>query len=411
MRSRCINIDWLEVYALEDPSRYPCDADYFRRQGLMVRERDFGTRVYAEMFTILDDHDIPLLEIRRHPYSDKSKDGGFFPPESCHVRLCNSTCYRDDAIDLLRNFLATYNYEFKRIYRIDICLDFVRFDKGDDPNKFLQRFMQGRYSKINQSNVSAHGVDQWNGRTWNSISWGQAKSMVSTKMYCKSLELQQVKDKPYVRQAWFESGLIDDPVNMTKRQEDGTITKPDVWRVEFSLKSSAQRIIKLERDGNKNNAVILPHTLTMYDTRLKLLTAFASLSQHYFHFKIYEPDKRKDRCQDKVLFEFSAIDTFYKIDRLASHTPKTKPLDRLITLLRNFYATHPKPEVFQATENLIEMIETIKLSEMYNSNEFDRHIKAMQLTIKRRLMGIKTKDATQELHDLEAMISANPELF
>lgn len=408
---RCVNIDWLEVYVLEDENLFPVDADYYRRKGYFVREREYGTRVYAQMFTILDERDRPLLEIRRAPYSLKGRDGGFFPRESCHVRLCNNTCYRTDAVSFLRDFLELHNYKYRKIYRLDICLDFVRFDKGDEPNKFLQRFMQGRYAKVNQANISAHGIDQWNGRLWNSVSWGNAKSMVSTKMYCKSLELAQTHDKPYIKQAWFHCGLIDDPINMTKKQSDGTITKPDVWRVEFSIKSSANRWFRIETDTRKKGEIILPHSLAMYDNQTKLLTAFASLAQHYFHFKKYEAEKRKDRCEDKVLFDFKGTDTFYKIDRLASHKCNAKPLVRLKTLLHYFYEMHPQIEVSKAVDTLIDMIEFYMLRDMSNESTLNREIKAMQLLIKQRLMGIKDKAPAQQLEELEALLDNNLELF
>lgn len=408
---RCVNIDWLEIYALESMELFPCDANYFRSKGYFLKEREYGTRVYAQMFTIIDERDRPLIEIRRKPYSVKGRDGGFFPPESCHIRLANSTCYRDDAVTFLREFMAEHKYTFKKIYRLDVCLDFELFDRGDEPNLFLQRFMKGRYSKVNQANISAHGVDQWNGRLWNSVSWGNPKSMVSTKLYCKSLELAQVKDKPYIRQAWHEAHLIDDPVNMLKRKKDGTIYKPDIWRVEFSVKSSGQKIVKIDKNGDVDKPIILPHTLSMYDTKMKLLTIFASLAQHYFHFKIYEPEKRKDRCEDKVLFDFSALDTFYKIDRLASHTAKTKPMDRLIVLLQNFYTCHPIPEVGKPVNELIEIIESYKLKAMYDTPESLKHFRAMQLAIRNRLKGNRVKDAAEELRDLETMLQNNPELF
>ena len=41
---RCVNIDWLEVHVME-PIGDPHDADYYRRVGLTVSERGYGTRV------------------------------------------------------------------------------------------------------------------------------------------------------------------------------------------------------------------------------------------------------------------------------------------------------------------------------------------------------------------------------
>ena len=38
----------------------------------------------------------------------------------------------------------------------------------------------------------------------------------------------------------------------------------------------------------------------------KILVMFASLARHYFRFKKYEENKRKDRCKDKILFDFDS---------------------------------------------------------------------------------------------------------
>lgn len=411
MKQRCINLDWLEVYALESNDRYPCNADYYRNRGYNVVERDYGTRIYAEMFTICDAHGQPCIEIRRNPFSNKSKDGGMFPAESCHLRLHNSMCYLNNAVSYLREFMALNCYIFKKIFRLDICNDFEYFDRGDDPDKFLQRFIQGRYSKVNQANISAHGKDQWSGRTWNSVSWGQPKSMVSTKMYNKTMELSEARDKPYIKQAWFMCHLIDNPVDMTKRKEDGTIYKPVIWRVEFSIKSSAQKWFIIERNFGKKGKIPMPHSLDMYDTREKLLQVFASLAMHYFHFKIYEDGVRKDRCRDKILFDFSALDTFYTVDRLASHTANNTVAQRLLAYLRNYALCHPYGEGYNLTKELIKIIEREILRNMNNPDYSHADIIALQQLIAQRIQGIKQDSIQQQLNDILTTIKSNPQLF
>lgn len=361
-KERCINIDWLEVYCLEDIRLYPCDAAFFRAKGWQVLEREYGTRVYAQMFTLLDTTGQPMFEIRRAPLSDQAKDGGLFPSESCHIRVTNQYCYHPDIISLLRQFLARYNYQLKRIFRLDICLDFIEFDRHDDPARFVARYMAGKYSKINQSNISAHGTDQWSQRCWNSLSWGRPKSMVSTKLYCKSLELQQVHDKPYIRLAWFTSHLVDDPINLIKYDSGGNPTHPDIWRVEFSIKSSAKHWFIVERSTGKKGKIGLPHTLDQYDTPQKLLTAFASLAQHYFHFKHYQEGVRKDRCQDKILFDFSPLDLYYRLDRLVAHTSKMRPLDRLISIINNYRETHHQPDIKAACDVILNSLRNERLN-------------------------------------------------
>ena len=67
MISRCINIDWLEVYCLESNEYFPLNADFYIQHGFDVRQRDYGTRVWGEMFTIMGTDGERLLEVRRAP--------------------------------------------------------------------------------------------------------------------------------------------------------------------------------------------------------------------------------------------------------------------------------------------------------------------------------------------------------
>lgn len=393
---RCVNIDWLELYCLESPNVYPCNADFYRRQGYGVRERDYGTRQYREMFTIVDRDGLPWIEIRRNPVAGEDAKGvkGMFSPYSCHIRLSNVACYSNEPVIKLEDFLFQYQYDVSRIFRLDICLDFERFDKGDDPSDVLNRYLKGKYTKINQSNISAHGRDLWDGRKWNSVSWGNPKSMVSTKMYNKTMELQTAKDKPYIRYAWQMAGLVDDYINMTKTKTNGSTYKPDIWRVEFSIKSSARAWYIVEDNTHrKAKQIALPHSLNLYETREQLLTAFACLSHHYFHFKHYQANRRKDRCQDKVLFVFDKEDTVYKIDRLITDRPRNNAEDTLKARLEQYREHRANKAIYDACQTIIDSITDDQLGASLV------HFSAEEIRILRRLINLRTPRPTNSYDD------------
>lgn len=393
---RCVNIDWLELYCIESPNVYPCNAEYYRKQGYDVRERDYGTRQYREMFTIVDRDGLPWIEIRRNPVAGEDAKGvkGMFNPYSCHIRLSNVACYSNDPVVKLEDFLFQYQYDVSRIFRLDICLDFERFDKGDDPSDVLNRYLKGKYTKINQSNISAHGRDLWDGRKWNSVSWGNPKSMVSTKLYNKTMELQTAKDKPYIRYAWQMAGLVDDYINLTKTKANGSTYKPEIWRVEFSVKSSARAWYVIEDNTHrKTKQVALPHSLNLYETREQLLTAFASLSQHYFHFKHYQANRRKDRCQDKVLFVFDKEDTVYKIDRLITDRPRNNAEDTLKARLEQYREHRANKAIYDACQTIIDSITDDQLGASLV------HFSAEEIRILRRLINLRTPRPTNSYDD------------
>ena len=381
---RCVNLDWLEVHAYE-PIMQPHTAAYFRNKGYHVEEREYGTRVYREMFTILDNHGYGLIEVRRNPASQGTL--GIHSENECHIRLTNRTCYFDNAAKLLDEFLTKHGYYNVRISRVDICLDFTAFDKGDDPSSFVRRYFKHRYAKINQGRIHSHGEDTWSGQEWNSLSWGSKSSPVSTKMYDKTLELYNPKfntfGKPYIRQAWLLSGLIDNLDTCTLK---GQSVK--VWRVEFSLTSSVRNWVPIEIDGKRHNYQSLQNTLETYYSRDKILVMFASLARHYFRFKYYEEGQRKDRCKDKILFEWKAMEVVYKVGRndyaLGKENKYAKRWSRLLTLLETYRNETGNYDNHKAAQLLINAIKDDCLKDE-QANRFSKE----EYVFLRRLLSLR----------------------
>lgn len=397
MKNRCVNLDWLEVYAVESNIGFPHDAEFFRKAGWRVDVRDYGTPTYREMFTLYHfKEDEPLLEIRRNPKSSwNSVPQGFLDPYGCHIRLVNRSCYLEDAAGILQQFLERYMYICNRISRLDICLDFERFDSGDYPAKFLQRYMSNKYSKINQGKVHVNGTDRWDGRDWNSVKWGADKSMVTTKLYNKTKELKEVRDKPYIRQAWFHSHLIDDWHAMTRHGENGAVYTPEIWRLEFSIKSSEKNWFVVEESyPGKTRLRSIRHNLDKYHTRAQMLDVFWSLCRHYFQFKYFEDGKRKDRCKDKVLFYENEPSVFYKIASVATAVPQRSIDGRLLQLLYNLKERTTSPDEFNACCVLISKIEL-----RVHLNDESEPMPPEVVSLLRQLISIRVKDKTRPLTD------------
>ena len=422
---RCVNIDWLEVYVLESNKEYPCNADYFRRKGYLVSEREYGTRVYKEMFTIVDEQNNPLIEIRRNPASSQSGFQGL-SEFSSHIRLPNWVLYQGNPVEFLRAFLLRHDYIFKRIYRIDICYDFEKFDYGDSPAKFVRRYIKGEYRKINQCRRSTNGNDGWNGCEENSISWGSRASMVSTKLYNKTLELKEAKnDKPWIKTAWMIAGLIDNPCSMTKRDTNGNLYHPDIWRVEFSMKSEADGWIVYEMQSRKKVVKqAIPHKLELFDSKDKLWARFQNLAFHYFHFKHREyigstdglamlalasvdspGDKRlqrKDRCRDKNLFKWDADCEFTQLKSAPTPSKKSYKDELLRRRLVEYKLTHPDPKIRTACDVILQKIENIEALRFVPMGD-DKERQALQIALRLK-MGGDERSALEIIAEVKALL-------
>lgn len=354
---RCVNLDWLEISADEAASNYPCDPDYFRSQGYLVHERDYGTRVWGQVFTIEDESGHDWIEVRRCPPSGASEFKGL-TEYSCRLRVVNAQLYVKDCVQKFRDFLATHNYVFKRIYRIDICYDFEKFDTGDLPARFARRYIECKYRKINQCKLNAFASDSWTSFEWESLSWGSPHSMVSTKLYNKTLEVETIsKHKVYIPYAWFVSGLIDDPVNHTKLDKEGNTYKPEIWRLEFSMKSQADRWLVIEdQSGKRVKKKAIPHHLSMFDSPDKLWQRFQDLAFHYFRFKKYVPERRKDLCPDKQLFRWDKDHDFMQLDMALRPAKPQNELEILRRHLLNYKLRTADMKVREAIDIILERI-------------------------------------------------------
>ena len=409
---RCCNLDWLEIHALE-PAADPHGASFFRRAGLDVQEREFGTRVYKEMFTVCDRMGNPFVEVRRNPYSVGFQ--GLHSPQECHLRLVNAACYYEDAAARLQHFMDDFDYTFNRISRVDICLDFELFDRGDDPAKFLARYLRQTYSKINQGTITAHGTDRWDGQVWNSVSWGSPTSAIGTKFYNKTMELYDQASgtykKPHIRYAWLKCGLIDDFHKVLKKKDGGWYT-PQIWRVEFSIRSSVKNWVAIELNGEAKHYQSIRNTLDMYDSREKLVTLFAALSQHYFHFKYYEKGQRKDRCRDKVLFDWGGVQLTYKVEHadiqrlLGEGKRQRKPYDTLAKKLREFQQSKPRKDIVDACQVIISCIEGDALrSDLRNPFSYNDLI-ALQQALSMKASGVD-EDAAILMQEVKKLLKLN----
>lgn len=272
------------------------DMQYFLHQSYICKPREYGTPLYQEVLFISfpSDPENVAIEVRRNPR--RNQDGNaFIPINAAHIRLTNRYCYHPDAIGGFCKFLADNSYQFVALKRIDICMDFNRFDNGELPGEFLKAFIAGKYAKINLANIALHGVDGWDGRQFNSIKWGSNSSNITTKLYNKSLEMKQCRPKTYIQDKWKEAGLN---------------TNQDIWRVEFSIKAGTKGFKHIKtQEFHKMQ-------LEQFRTRDRCLFIFHMLAAHYFHFKYNEfvdgKRKRKDRCRDKILFNITAKEMAYK---------------------------------------------------------------------------------------------------
>lgn len=373
---RCCNLDWLEVYCLE-PTIH--DEEYFRALGYEVISRSYGTPLYAEMFTIMQEG-WPYLEIRRKPHQqNKNGEKTILANNACHIRLSNRTCYLPGCVNLLRSFLVAHGYQFVSISRVDICCDFNQFDNQMKPQTFIGKWFRAEISKLHQGRFSAHGDDKWSEREVNSVKWGRPTSAISSKIYNKSKELREVGDKFYIRDAWKAAGLDE---------------SLDVWRVEFSI-SSQVKVLRIRRPKNKEIAEetreqeneVNFRTLSRFDTPQRLLSTFAVLASHYFRFKYVARGIRgglveKRNCKDVPLFNFVPRDTNYVVAKVTLQRALNRTerilVGKLKEMMKDFVIGYRQREIIWS---LLQYLSKTRRADISDMSENDwQEVRNLKLT-------------------------------
>lgn len=314
-----INLDWLEVFALENID-VPLSPDMLKRAGMKVQVRDYGTPQYQQMLTVFGDDGFPLLEVRRLPYSLK-RNGGIFEDNACHIRLCNRACYMFKPVEVLRDFMRRFRVEFVSLSRVDFCCDFLTFANRYKVTTFIRDYLERRVAKINQPNISMHGREEWEQLYINSLKWGSPSSIVTTKLYDKTLELSRDgHGKPWIEAYWLKNKLcslqtvVYDYYNKkdkviekrlkvvpvpfgTERDEVipiDSVERQTIWRVEFSVNVKGSRVLDID------TGEVFKMSLSDIDDEMKLARWFFNLSGCYFRFVRREVRNgkvvRKDRC-------------------------------------------------------------------------------------------------------------------
>ena len=150
----------------------------------------------------------------------------------------------------------------------------------------------------------------------------------------------------------------------------------------------------------------------MYDSREKLVTLFAALSQHYFHFKYYEKGQRKDRCRDKVLFDWGGLQRTYKVEHadiqrlLGEGKRQRKPYDTLAKKLREFQLSKPRQDIVDACQVIISCIEGDALrSDLRNPFSYQDLI-ALQQALSMKASGVD-EDAAILMQEVKKLLKLN----
>lgn len=366
----CISIDWLEVCG------YGAVTD---AEGVWVKDKFFELHqvdrqtAFFKKFHIVKFRGMEYAYIRSCPRLSRV-NANFL----C-IKLANRVLYHEHCIQFLWDLLKALHVRYKGITRLDLAYDCNKFYNGRAPHKFVRDFVSkpigergGMYLAYCRD-YTLHGRKSiGNDGQLNYISFGSSMRGKRAYIYDKSLELQEVKDKPWIRDMWERNGLVHDE-------------KHHVWRAEISIKCEGKDLLNLDTG---QLFTLNPNYLDCYD---KIKKVFHYYARKVFDFRINDGQKNRRNFTPLNLF-----DTSVEITCLPKRVSNLCDSGRAEKVCRN--------KLVSITKEYVDLSESVKHS-FYAAIEFMTYIsnvKGAKYRSEQQLHYLNHLHATRFIDEIDA---------
>jgi len=281
-------VDWLQFSGFINLHEFPKNSEPF-----IINMQDYNTRHFkavAEIFDIRQNKKVAVIAWRPHSKA--------LPDNLAIIKISNFLLYQNYLNQYVLDLLESLNITFNNLTRVDICRDFQRLDyRNLNPSSFIKSFLKEKYIKVRKSKGQVYFTNG-GALQYHYLKFGSAKSRICSYIYNKSKELEDVENKPHVREAWKKSGIDE--------------SKGDVWRCEFRIQNFDFLLTDTETGEQINyngNAAGL-NSLDIIDNCDNL---FNALALHYLEFKIQGNDTNTTRKKTFYIFNQDKKTLFNRI--------------------------------------------------------------------------------------------------
>lgn len=318
-----IQIDWLQIYCLNDGNDLPLHSGLFRTE-----KKSYGTTIFTDVYDIFYNNYLYATAAAK-PRSSQMNN------KMVIVKIQNNNLYESDVFDKKKIMLKELNLQFQAYSRIDICCDFNYLATGDNCEEFIKKFATEKIARLGKTDYHIRGKNE-NKLIHEYLKFGGKDSDVLVYLYNKSRELRNRVDKPYIRD-WWQVHNID--------------TNIDVMRLEFSLKNGMKNLINTESG--------LVTSFKDYDFILQenMNILYALLLDKFFHFKKKSSDSNRSRNDDIKVVEINCDKAeYYRLEeKLCSNRSDkifAKKLEKYNCEIR-MHKRPLEPESFKLLEQFI----------------------------------------------------------
>lgn len=313
-------LDYLFVFGL-----FTLDLHAFDLKGLELVNLHKSTSIFKSQF-ILKTNGIELCTIVAYPHSS------ILPQNSGMIKIANWVLYSPHCSELVADMFASLSFEFKRVTRADICVDFSHFSNGLDPHAFIKWFFSNSIHKRDKSKFKAIGSAN-NGLVFDYLKFGSNYSQICSYLYNKTKELDEVKAKQWIYDLWLRHGW-------------NSVTP--VWRLEFSLKFQSKRV--LSTDSGELSQFTLDE---LFDPIFRRNLFASLLVSHFSFFTIIERNRGTQIVHDKVDYQLLNFNEFENIPLVNMPCEAGSKKNKL--LVKRLYDLHSEMKENTTIQSVLDM--------------------------------------------------------
>lgn len=294
----CISVDWLQVYCISNLNDVPESGEGLYGK-YTVKCSSVHTPLWQEVYTVYSNGREYATYCRTPRSSAIDRFGST-------VKLHNRVLYSKSWVQVLKDIINMLGCKYVGVSRIDLAFDCNELANGVSVQSFLSDYIshapltEGHIIRSGSRRVSIQATrDKYGCTAISGMRWGSPSNDVGAYCYNKSLELLEVKDKPWIRETWEAAGLVNvwnkeqwDELSPSKRNKlighgdsAGYVQRP-VWRFELSIKAHGKDLL------NMSTGELFRIDLDFLESQRRIEELWSWYSAKYLDFRINRGVKR-----------------------------------------------------------------------------------------------------------------------
>lgn len=253
-----ISLDWMQYYCERSPWAIP--SSFTTTKGSYeVEKQSYSTNLWLDVY---------IIKHRGREFATlccNPRNSGM-PERGCTLKLANRVLYSHEWLSESKQIMAEMGLRYKGITRVDVAYDCNVLSGGRSVPSFLMQYFshapycEGHIIRSGSRKVTINATRSNKGSVEiSAMRWGSKGSDIGAYAYNKSLELREVKDKPWIRETWEKAGLIDsfndaEWEKLSEREKQRKIEQGDVqsyienpvWRFEISIKAHGKDLLNID---------------------------------------------------------------------------------------------------------------------------------------------------------------------